>query len=230
MVMFRFFFWLLLLVNLVLLTLMPGPLPGFSSLEPERLAQQVQPERLRLLSNPLTSPAHDAAAPAGTMSQEAKPATSPAAVCTEIGNFNSTAAAKFEARLARLKLPALPAKQMVQPPASNLVLIPPQPDEAAANRRLAQLRALGFNDVSVVKEPQSRRWGISVGLFNSGELAFAQLESLKKAGITDARIDEHPINSARYAYRLQGFAVEDKPELKALLPDFPGTEIRRCPS
>jgi len=213
MAIFRFFFWMLLLSNLVLLTLMPGPLPGFSSLEPERLAQQLKPESIRLLSNPLTNPA----APA-----------MPAAACTEIGDFNSSTATKFEARLARLKLPTLPAKQMVQPPTSSLVFIPPQPDEAAANRRLAQLRAQGFNDVSVVKEPLSRRWGISVGLFSSGELALAQLESLKKAGITDARIEEHPLNSARYAYRLQGLVADDKPELKAMLPDFPGAEIRSC--
>ncbi len=214
MAMFRFLFWLLLLSNLVLLTLMPGPLPGFSSLEPERLAQQLKPESIRLLSNPLTA--------------SSTPSAPPAPACTEIGHFNSTMAAKFEARLARLKLPTLPAKQMVQPPTSSLVFIPPQPDEASANRRLAQLRAQGFNDVSVVKEPLSRRWGISVGLFSSGELALAQLDSLKKAGITDARIEQHPINSARYAYRLQGLVADDKPELKAMLPDFPGAEIRSC--
>ena len=222
MAIFRFIFWLLLLSNLVLLTLMPGPLPGFSTLEPERLSQQVQPEQIRLLSNPLTNTAQ---AGASSSSAAAQPKQAP---CTEIGNFNSTVAAKFEARLARLKLPTLPAKQMVQPPTSSLVFIPPQPDEAGANRRLAQLRTLGFNDVSVVKEPASRRWGISVGLFSSGELAFAQLESLKKAGITDARIEEHPINSARFAYRLQGLAMDDKPELKAMLSDFPGVEIRSC--
>ena len=220
MVMFRFFFWLLLLSNLVLLTLMPGPLPGFSSLEPERLSQQVQPDSIRLLSNPLTQGA-TAGASSGTTS------SAPPAACTEVGNFNSTAAVKFEARLSRMKLPVLPAKQLVQPPASSLVFIPPQPDEAGANRRLAQLRTLGFNDVSVVKEPLARRWGISAGLFNSPELALAQLESLKKAGITDARIEEHPINSARYAYRLQDVS-DDKPELKAALADFPGVELRAC--
>ena len=65
-------------------------------------------------------------------------------------------------------------------------------------------------------------------LYQRGELALAQLDSLKKAGITDARIEEHPLNSARYAYRLQGLVADDKPELKAMLPDFPGAEIRAC--
>ncbi len=210
--MFRLLFWVLLIFNLVLLTLLPGPLPGTSSLEPQRVLQQVQPERVTIVSNPLTNdPA--LAAP--------KPAP-----CVEIGDFSTTAAAKFESRLAKLKLPTLPLKLQVQPPQASLVFIPPQSDEASANRRLNQLRKLGFNDLSVVREPPARRWGISVGLFSSAELAAAQLENLKKAGVADARIEDYPLNSARFAYQLKGFASEDKPELKTVITEFAGTSLR----
>lgn len=212
--MFRLLFWVLLIFNLVLLTLLPGPLPGTSSLEPQRVLQQVQPERVTIVSNPLTNdPA--LAAP--------KPAP-----CVEIGDFSTTAAAKFESRLAKLKLPTLPLKLQVQPPQASLVFIPPQSDEASANRRLNLLRKLGFNDLSVVREPPARRWGISVGLFSSAELAAAQLENLKKAGVADARIEDYPLNSARFAYQLKGFASEDKPELKTVITEFAGTSLRSC--
>ena len=212
--MFRLLFWVLLIFNLVLLTLLPGPLPGTSSLEPQRVLQQVQPERVTIVSNPLTNdPA--LAAP--------KPAQ-----CVEIGDFSTTAAAKFESRLAKLKLPTLPLKLQVQPPQASLVFIPPQSDEASANRRLNQLRKLGFNDLSVVREPPARRWGISVGLFSSAELAAAQLENLKKAGVADARIEDYPVNSARFAYQLKGFTSEDKPELKTVITEFAGTSLRSC--
>lgn len=216
MLIFRLFFWLLLLSNLVLLALMTGPLPGLSSLEPERLGQQVRTDQIKILSNPLTLNNGRAVS---------EPAPGP---CTEVGNFTTATAAKFEGKLARIKLPSLPVKQLIQPPPSSLVFIPSQADEATANRRLALLRSQGFNDVSVVKEPLPRRWGISVGLFNSPELALARLDSLRKAGITDARIEEFPINSAKFAYQLQGVAADEKPELKAVLSDFPGTEIRSC--
>jgi len=167
-----------------------------------------------IVSNPLTNdPA--LAAP--------KPAP-----CVEIGDFSTTAAAKFESRLAKLKLPTLPLKLQVQPPQASLVFIPPQSDEASANRRLNQLRKLGFNDLSVVREPPARRWGISVGLFSSAELAAAQLENLKKAGVADARIEDYPLNSARFAYQLKGFASEDKPELKTVITEFAGTSLRSC--
>ncbi|MFN5445954.1 MAG: SPOR domain-containing protein [bacterium] len=211
---FRLLFWVLLISNLVLLTLLPGPLPGTSSLEPQRVLQQVQPERVTIVSNPLTNdPA--LAAP--------KPAP-----CVEIGDFSTTAAAKFESRLAKLKLPTLPLKLQVQPPQASLVFIPPQSDEASANRRLNQLRKLGFNDLSVVREPPARRWGISVGLFSSAELAAAQLENLKKAGVADARIEDYPLNSAKFAYQLKGISSEDKPELKTVIAEFTGISMRSC--
>ncbi len=211
---FRLLFWVLLISNLVLLTLLPGPLPGTSSLEPQRVLQQVQPERVTIVSNPLTNDPALAAPKPGP--------------CVEIGDFSTTAAAKFESRLAKLKLPTLPLKLQVQPPQASLVFIPPQSDEASANRRLNQLRKLGFNDLSVVREPPARRWGISVGLFSSAELAAAQLENLKKAGVADARIEDYPLNSAKFAYQLKGISSEDKPELKTVIAEFTGISMRSC--
>ena len=144
--MFRLLFWLLLLANLVLLTLLPGPLPWTATLEPQRLLQQVQPDSVKLIPNPQVN---DSAKAAPT--KEA---------CVEMGDFSATTAAKFESRLAKLKLPSLPLKQQVQSPQASLVFIPPQSDEASANRRITKLRALGFTDVSVVREPLARRWGL----------------------------------------------------------------------
>ena len=158
--MFRLLFWLLLLANLVLLTLLPGPLPWMATLEPQRLVQQVQPDSVKLIPNPQMND-----------SAKAEPAKES---CVELGDFSATTAIKFESRLAKLKLPSLPLKQQVQSPQASLVFIPPQSDEASANRRITKLRALGFTDVSVVREPLARRWGISVGLFTSPELAAAQ--------------------------------------------------------
>jgi hypothetical protein len=212
--MFRLLFWLLLLANLVLLTLLPGPLPWTATLEPQRLVQQVQPDSVKLIPNPQMND-----------SAKAEPAKES---CVELGDFSATTAIKFESRLAKLKLPSLPLKQQVQSPQASLVFILPQSDEASANRRITKLRALGFTDVSVVREPLARRWGISVGLFTSPELAAAQLENLKKAGITDARIEEHPLNSARFSYQLKCYAGEDKPELKALIAEFSGVALRSC--
>jgi hypothetical protein len=210
--MFRLLFWLLLLANLVLLTLLPGPLPWTATLEPQRLLQQVQPDSVKMIPNPQMSD-----------SAKAEPTKESC-----VGDFSATTATKFESRLAKLKLPSLPLKQQVQSPQASLVFIPSQSDEASANRRITKLRALGFTDVSVVREPLARRWGISVGLFTSPELAAAQLENLKKAGITDARIEEHPLNSARFSYQLKGYAGEDKPELKALIAEFSGVALRSC--
>ena len=73
--MFRLLFWLLLLANLVLLTLLPGPLPGTATLEPQRLLQQVQPDSVKLLPNLQTN-------------DSAKTAPTPEP-CVEIGDFST---------------------------------------------------------------------------------------------------------------------------------------------
>jgi hypothetical protein len=90
------------------------------------------------------------------------------------------------------------------------------------------LRNLGFNDIAVIRDTGERRWGLSLGVFTSMELAEARLKTLKSAGITDARIEEHPINSSRFAYELRGLDRGMKASLQALQNNFEGTAMRPC--
>ncbi len=149
--------------------------------------------------------------------------------CVEAGDFSAQTAAKFEPALSSLALPALPVKRVVLASPSQIVLLPPQASEGAAGRRVAQLREQGFKDVSVIRDASARRWGISLGVFSKPELAQAQLAALQQAGVTDARIDEHPLNSSRLAYQLVGLGDEAGVELKKLLSGFAGVALRDCP-
>ena len=104
-----------------------------------------------------------------------------------------------------------------------------QASEAAANRRVAQLREQGFRDVSVIRDTSPRRWGISLGVFSKPELAEAQLAALRQAGVSDARVEEHPLNTSRFAYQLVGLDDGSGDALKKLLAGFTGTALRDCP-
>jgi hypothetical protein len=148
--------------------------------------------------------------------------------CIEVGNFTTQTALKFESGLALLSLRELPKKHMVEAPPSSIVLLPPQQGEAGANRRAAQLRNLGFKDIAIIRDAGERRWGLSLGLFTSLDLAEARLKALKSAGITDARIEEHPINSSRFAYELRGLDRGMKASVQVLQNNFDGTAIRPC--
>ncbi len=229
----RLFLLALLLANVVMLLVLQSLRP--SGLEPERLALQKHADRITVQASGKPAPAPASSAAAGAAAS-ATPTAPPAKVpvrapgkCIEAGDFSAQTAARFEPALAQLSLPVLPLKRVVQASPSQIVMLPPQASEAAANRRVAQLREQGFRDVSVIRDASPRRWGISLGVFSKPELAEAQLAALRQAGVSDARVEEHPLNASRFAYQLVGLDDGSGDALKKLLAGFTGTALRDCP-
>ncbi len=233
----RFVFVLLLLANVALWPLLPAM--RSEGLEPERLAQQLHPERLIVIDTPAagTRPAPDKVAAAGQPADAGPTApTAPIALpapqraadagntCIDVGDFNYATAGRFEAELSTLAREVLPARRLARVPPQYIVLVPPQASAAAAVRRLAALRELGFAD----RDEPSRRWAISLGLFSRLSLAEAQLEKLHAAGISDARVADHPVNSGLYAYRIAGLDEAGTRQLKTLASAFAGVSLRSC--
>ena len=218
----RLFFFLLLLANVVALLIMQAARDR--SGEPERLALQVNAERVNVI---------DAAAPAPAKTPAAEsapaPVTAGAGGCVEIGDFSTQSAASFEQQLSRLSHTGMAQRRVVQAAPSQMVYLPPQGSEAEANRRLAQLREMGFADSAVIRDEPARRWGISLGRFTRTELAEAHLEKLRAAGVNDARIGDYPANSTRFAYRVPDVEAASAARLAAAASNFAGVTLRRCP-
>ena len=208
--MMRIFFGILLLANAVLVFMLTQEAEPPAKKPAGTPVAEIAPERLTLLS----------ARPLVRRATEGE--------CIEVGNFTTQSALKFESGLALLALRELPQKRLVEAPPSRIVLLPPQQGEAGANRRAAQLRKLGFDDIAIIRDAGERRWGLSLGLFTSLDLAQARLKALKSAGVTDARIEEHPINSSRFAYELRGLDRGMKAGVQALQNNFEGTAMRPC--
>jgi hypothetical protein len=208
----RLLFYLLLLANAIVFVLLQAT-QRFGG-ESDRMSQQVHAERLNLVDVSGKSPA--------SASHSSKP------VCIEIGDFNTQTVASFEQQVAKLSSAPTADRRLVQAASSQLIFVPPQASEEAANRRLAQLRTLGFTDSAVIRDDSARRWGISLGRFTRTELADAHLEKLRAAGVSDARIGEHPLNTARYAIRVTLEDAESRDDLKALATKFGGLTLRAC--
>jgi hypothetical protein len=208
----RLLFYLLLLANAIVFVLLQAT-QRFGG-ESDRMSQQVHAERLNLVDVSGKSPA--------SASHSSKP------VCIEIGDFNTQTVASFEQQVAKLSSAPTADRRLVQAASSQLIFIPPQASEEAANRRLAQLRTLGFTDSAVIRDDSARRWGISLGRFTRTELADAHLEKLRAAGVSDARIGEYPLNTARYAIRVTLEDAESRDDLKALATKFGGLTLRAC--
>ena len=209
-------FFLLLLANAIVFLLLQAT-QQFGS-QPDRMSQQVNAERLNLVDVSGKASVSEN----GSESSASKP------VCIEIGDFNTQTVASFEQQVAKLSSAPTADRRLVQAASSQLIFIPPQASEEAANRRLAQLRTLGFTDSAVIRDDSARRWGISLGRFTRTELADAHLEKLRAAGVSDARIGEYPLNTARYAIRVTLEDAESRDDLKALATKFGGLTLRAC--
>jgi cell division septation protein DedD len=181
----------------------------------------VNAERLRLIGAPAKA---DAAATSATSAAATTQVTS----CVEVGEFTAQTVGAFEQQLAKLGVGFNPQRRVVQAAASQLIFIPPLPSEELANRRLAQLRAMGFGDSAVIRDEPTRRWGISLGRFTRAELAEAHLEKLRAAGVNDAQTGEYPVNATRYAVQVTVEEAELRERLKALASKSGGATLRAC--
>jgi hypothetical protein len=217
----RLFFLILLVANLIVLILyLLGLTPwNHDEREPARLKQQLNSERIRVLTE--QEQAAQSALSAGEKNSSIK--------CLQVGTFNKQNTAAFENRLARLELTDLPKKIMVSEEGTFMVFLPPlKKGQTATQKRMDELRKFGFADLHFIQDQSARRGGISLGVFRKLELAQLQLEHAHRIGATDARIENYTMTVTRTAYQLRGLPTKAKPQLADILTEFAGTEISDC--
>lgn len=205
----RFFFFLLLAINLVIGGMVLAPafgldLFGAKGGESERLRNQLHPDKIRVENPPavaqgaapapaLTEPAL-AQAPQASVSEPAvEPASAPAvvnassaALCLQYTGMTSTQA-QGVLQAAR-GVTALRVRTSGGAPGAWWVHLPPQGDAAAAERRAAELRAAGVQELFVVQDVGPTQNAISLGLFRTEEAAKRQVDALGKRGVQGVRV------------------------------------------
>ncbi|WP_312756498.1 SPOR domain-containing protein [Pulveribacter sp.] len=237
---------LLLLANAGYYAWSAGMLQGWglgpvSDAEPQRLQQQVEPQKLRLLAPQTGAPA---AAPASaTPARPASPASSAAsapgaptggastaaaapqpAICLQAGTFDARQADALRASLAawapgswQLEETAIAGRWMVY--------MGRFPDEEIVARKRAELRALriDYDRPGPALEP-----GLSLGRFSNEEAAQRGLAQLASQGVRTARVVQERPDATAYTLRLP--AVDDalRPRLEALQPALSGKALRPC--
>ncbi|MDP5007775.1 MAG: SPOR domain-containing protein, partial [Glaciimonas sp.] len=208
--MLKYFFGLLLALNVGLFALQKGYLDGFynNGKEPERMATQLQPDKISLLSKtPIavtnTDHASDVTtstiAPISAPATPAKPSpvkpTAPTIVntCLEVTNFSAAEARRFASLVAE-KIPAIAvSRHEAQEVSSYMVYLPSLGSKEAADKKSDELRNLGVADFYVIQDPTPMHYAISLGIFKTAENANAQLAQLAKKGVAGAKIS--PRNS-----------------------------------
>jgi hypothetical protein len=149
-------------------------LDSLSTGEAVRLSQQVQPDKISLLT-----PQQVAALGPAKVSALAD-------VCVEWGPLSEGDRTRALAQLEALDLSPLVSQKKVEVIANYWVFIPPAASKPAADKRVDELKSQNVRDVSLV-EAGPQRLAIALGAYRTEEAAQARLAALKSLGV-DARV------------------------------------------
>jgi hypothetical protein len=213
----RVLFFVLVLVNLLFFGWHSGYLgPGVEKKgEPERLALQITPEKIRLVPS---DPARRAI--------EAKVR---ATACVEWGSFPAQEAERAQTVLAGLTLGERLTWRPVQETAQWWVFMPPQGNKANADKKTEELTRLGVTDYFVVADEGPNRWAISLGVFRTEEAARNYLAAMSNRGVKTARVGERETKVQKTMFQIRNTDEALRARLQEIRKDFPGIDMHDCP-
>jgi hypothetical protein len=225
----KFIFWSLLAINAALFAYGQGYLGHFSGneREPERLLNQLNADKLAIISPEKANSASAAVAAAAAASAPKAPQ---ALACVEIGSFVLADARRVEAQLAPLNLGDrqsrrnLPGTEV----SSYIVYIPSQGSKEAADKKAGELRGLGVTNYFVMSDSSPLRWGISLGVFKTETAAQNQLAMLMKQGVRSARVAPRMSGSKLLSFQFRDVDAALNAKLEQIRAGFPNTETHAC--
>ncbi|AVZ78427.1 SPOR domain-containing protein [Zoogloeaceae bacteirum Par-f-2] len=214
----RLLFIVLLLLNLLALAASTGFL-GLSGPrgEPERLTNQLNPERIRLQGEPavplsvppavatseppLIADDRPAEPPPAADSTPAPSTTAPPAIgCIAFDGLGGDAA---DAVVHHFDIAGLSVQRTGAEAISGWwVRIPSTGARDYAERKARELRALGVDEFYIVQDPGPNQYAVSLGLFKTEAAAVQHLERLRKLGVRSASIGTR--STTVYRVEVQG--------------------------
>ena len=201
----------LLLANLTFFTF--TRLDESSEGEAVRLVGQVQPEKIKLLTPQQVA----ALGPAKVAAL--------ADVCLEWGPLSDADRTRALADLEPLALGKLLTQRRTETTISFWVYLPQAPSRAEADRRLAELRAQGLDDVAVI-DTGAQRNAISLGLFQTEEAADKRLADARRRGIANAKVGPRQQVIASTVLVIRDPQAQVVAKLRDLMSAYPGTEAK----
>lgn len=232
-------FLLLVLVNVALFAWQHGVFGRFaeSGREPERIARQVEPERIRVLSEREVQVLRERAAAQSRAAAVTAPPSAPAngagidlsvaQACVEFGDFIGSDLSRVETALLKLGLGSRQSARTVEVPGWYLVYLPPFKTRAEADRAMADLKKSGVKDLLVFSDGPLRL-GVSLGSFRDPELAKAHVASLVKLGVKNARVSDKPTAVSATRLQMRELDAEAAQQLGAIAKEFPSQSVRAC--
>jgi hypothetical protein len=201
----------LLLANLTFFTY--TRLDATSEGEAVRLVEQVQPEKIKLLT-----PQQVAALGPGKLAALAD-------VCLEWGPLTETDRTRALADLEPLGLGKLLTSRKTETTTSYWVYLPPATSRTEADRRVAELRSRGLADVAVVDAGPQRN-AVSLGLFQTEDAANTRLADALKLGVANARSGPRQQVITNTVFVIRDPQSQVVAKVRELVSAYPGTEAK----
>lgn len=213
---------LLLLVNLALFAWLQGAFGPATDAgrEPQRLARQVAPESIRLLS--VQQPGAAGGPGKGVDDGGGQPA------CLELGDFDAAAQARIQSRLGELALGERLQTRRVNAVDWFVVHLPAAGSRADAERIAQELRARGIRDLVVMGADTPMPNAILLGSFRDREIAQRHQADLTRRGVKAVQVTERAsgVELARFVVRDADAALAR--QLAEIQKEFPQSRLGAC--
>ena len=219
----RALFLALLLANVALFAWSRYVSPPDAAADPAPLARQIEPHKLKLIA-----PA-DLPAPAAPKPPPGAPAPAAAQKCIEWGSFTLADAPRAEQALEPLALGPRLARRRTEETAAWWVFISSQQTRQGAQKKAAELRALGVQEYFIVQEEGPQRWALSLGVFRSEEAAQARLAALRGQGVRSAQVGQRETVVPKLWLQVSGVDPALERRLAEVALQVEGSELRTCP-
>jgi hypothetical protein len=239
----RILVFLLVLANLLFYAFSQGYFGQAENPDAQRVAQQISPERVKIVARgepppvvaapePKVEPPPTPEPPVMTEPVPVPGPTSepPKLACTRWEDLLLADADRLSARLAE-KFPAFKFSRRVEVGEGSgwWVYIPPQPGKVEADKKAGELRALGITDYFVVQEAGPRQFAISLGIFSSEKGAQERFAQLKELGVRSAKLSQRPSKDSRITVDARGPQIDRLALRSAASSLLPSIKAQDCP-
>ncbi len=184
-----------------------------------RMQQQVQPDKVKLLTPQQVA----ALGPAKVAAL--------ADVCAEFGPLSEAERSRSLGELTPFNLGALVSQRRVEWPNPYWVTLGGFANRPAAERRQAELRAQGIGEATIV-DIGGGRFALSLGVFRTDDGAKQHADALAQKGVRNTSVGLRPQPVAQMM-----LVVRDPPQqvlarLREIAQQYPGAEVRTgtCPA
>ena len=155
------------------------------------------------------------------------PSAKPAApqVCLEWGSFANAELGQARQALEKLNLGDKLAVRDMGEHITYWVLIPPLKSKEDAEKKMAQVKALGVEDVALMPERDKWHNAVSLGVFSTEEAANKYLDEVRKKGVRSAKVEIRG-KDAKQSLFVKDASEAVSAELVKIKLDFPGSELK----